>query len=314
MQRIVILSDYGGPVTQAEVRPYLYNLFSDRRILAMPGFVRKPLAFLISRLRARKAKQIYARIDGSPVNGTVSEICRSLNEEQDNLRFVPGFQYIRPFLKDVARRMEMTGGALVFPTFPHDSFSTYGSVRDAVRKAPSTRVAGPYYNDEQFLELLTESVRQVLDDWRPEDCVILCTAHSVPVSYVKRGDVYIDQVTQQVELLRERLPGYDIQLSYQSPLGPVEWVGPFLEDEVQRLAESGVRNLVVLPLSFTVDNSETLYELDMLIRDLAVTMGIEIYRRVPCLNNDAGFRRFLLDRAAAELEARKAGQDQEQPD
>ncbi len=314
MQRIVILSDYGGPVTQTEVTPYLYNLFSDPRILSVPGFVRKPLAFLISRLRARKAKKIYGMIDGSPVNRTVSEICRSLNDEQGNLRFVPGFQYIRPFLKDVARGMEITGGALVLPTFPHDSFSTYGSVRDAVRHAPATRVAAPYYNDGRFMDLLADSVRKTLEDWKPHDCVILCTAHSVPVSYVKRGDVYIDQVTGQVELLRKRLPGYDIQLSYQSPLGPVEWVGPFLEDEIRRLAESGVRNLVVLPLSFTVDNSETVYELDMLIRDLAVTMGIEQYRRVPCLNNDAGYRRFLLNRAIEELESDRLESVEDRPD
>ncbi len=314
MQRIVILSDYGGPVTQAEVTPYLYNLFSDPRILAMPGFVRKPLAFLISRLRARKAKKIYDMIDGSPVNQTVSEICRSLNEEQKSLRFVPGFQYIRPFLKNVARGMEMTGGALVLPTFPQDSFSTYGSARDAVADAPATTIAGPYYKDGRFLDLLSESLRSVLEDWQSDDCVILCTAHSVPVSYVKRGDIYIDQVTEQVELLRERFPGYDIQLSYQSPLGPVEWVGPFLEDEIRRLGEAGVRNLVVLPLSFTVDNSETLYELDMLIRELAVTMGIENYRRVPCLNNDPGFRKFLLEKATEELNAGNSRRAEQRPD
>ena len=304
MQRFVILGDYGGPVTDDQVRPYLKRLFSDPLILDVPGFVRAPLSTLISSLRARKARGIYRSIDGSPVNETVSGICRKLNEEQSALRFVPGFQYIEPLLFRVAQGLAMTGASrvLVLPTFPHDSFSTYGSMRDAVDGLPGIGVARPYFDDETFLGLLEKKIWETVGDWPTTETAIICTAHSVPVSYVDKGDVYVSQVEQQMEFLREKLNGYWVELAYQSPIGPVKWVGPFLEDRVKALADQGIKRLVVVPLSFTVDNSETCYELDMEVKALAGTMGITAYRRVPCLNDDPDFCRFLLRKAKAELE------------
>ena len=191
--------------------------------------------------------------------------------------------------------------SLVLPTFPHDSFSTYGSARDAVDGLPNVRVSCPYYDDDTFLDLLEDSIRRTLDDWTPGDTVILCTAHSIPVSYVEKGDAYVDQVKRQVGALRQRLSGFRLELAFQSPIGPVKWVGPFLEEKLKDIADDGTRQVVVMPLSFTVDNSETCYELDMEVRELAGTMGIDGYRRVPCLNNDPGFRAFLLKKAEQEL-------------
>ncbi|MCK5878478.1 MAG: ferrochelatase [Holophagae bacterium] len=303
MQPTVVLGDYGGPENLSRVRPFLYRIFSDRRIISLPSLVRLPLAFLISTLRNRKSCEIYSRIGGSPVNRTVSEMCRILNEKQSVLHFEPGFRYMAPFFREVVKEASREGPVLVLPTFPHYSFSSYGSMEDAATDLEGVRLVDPYYNNDTFAQLLYSRIRGVLEDLGPEPAAILLTAHSIPESTVRKGDPYITQVQEQAEGIRAQFPDLPVKLAFQSPLGPVKWVGPFLEESVQALARDGIRRLVVAPLSFTVDNSETLYELDMYLREFAGKMGMEQLDRVPCFNTDGGFLDFLLDYAGSQLKA-----------
>lgn len=301
MQSTVILADYGGPENLSKVRPFLYRIFSDRRIIGLAGFARWPLAFLISRLRSSKSKGIYSRIGGSPVNRTVSDMCRILNEKQTPVHFEPGFRYIEPFFHEVVKEAAGRGPVLVLPTFPHYSFSSYGSLEDAVKGLEGVRLVAPYYNNDTFTELLSVRINSVLEKSGPSAAAILLTAHSIPESTVRKGDPYISQVKEQAEWIRARFPGIPMKLAFQSPLGPVKWVGPFLEETVRALAKDGIRRLIVAPLSFTVDNSETLYELDLYLREFAGKMGVEQVDRVPCFNAHGDFLDFLLDYAGSQL-------------
>ena len=295
MQSTVVLADYGGPEKLSDVQPFLKRIFSDRRIIDLPTIFRLPLAFLISRLRSSKSREIYGKINGSPVNQTVSEMCRVLNEKQGFLHFEPGFRYAEPFFHETVKKAAENGRVLVLPTFPHYSFSSYGSLEDAVADLKNVRLAKPYYNNDTFSKLLSAKIRKILDEPGPGPAAILLTAHSIPKSTVLKGDPYIGQVKTQAAGIGAQFPDVPVRLSFQSPLGPVKWVGPFLEESVRVLVENGIRRLVIVPLSFTVDNSETLFELDLFLREFAGKIGIEQVDRVSCFNDDVPFLDFLLE-------------------
>lgn len=303
MQSTVVLGDYGGPERLSQVRPFLNRIFSDRQIINLPALVRLPLAFLISRLRIAKSREIYSRIGGSPVNRTVLEMCRILNEKQSAVYFEPGFRYMAPFFRDVVKEASMKGPVLMLPTFPHYSFSSYGSMEDAVTGLEGIRLVDPYYNNDTFTQLLSSRIRGALENSGPESAAILLTAHSIPESMVQKGDPYISQVKEQAEEIRTQFPDIPVKLAFQSPVGPVKWVGPFLEESVKTLVLDGIKRLIVAPLSFTVDNSETLYELDLYLREFAGKMGVEQLDRVPCFNTDGAFLDFLLDYSVSQLKA-----------
>jgi len=228
-------------------------------------------------------------------------MCRILNERQDQIRFEPGFRYIEPFFHEVVKEACTRGPVLVLPTFPHYSFSSYGSLEDAVEGLEGVRLAEPYYNNDSFAQLLSKRINRVLENPGPSAVAILLTAHSIPESTVRKGDPYISQVQEQAEGIRTRFPGVPLKLAFQSPLGPVKWVGPFLEETVSLLLKEGIKRLIVAPLSFTVDNSETLYELDLYLREFAGKIGMEQVDRVPCFNADGNFLDFLLDFAGSQL-------------
>ncbi len=308
MQSTVVLADYGGPENLSQIRPFLTRIFSDRRIIGLPAFLRLPLAFLISSLRSGKSREIYSRIGGSPVNQTVSDMCGILNEKQRDVHFEPGFRYMAPFFRETVREASKKGPVLVLPTFPHYSFSSYGSLEDAAAGLEGVRLAEPYYNNDTFTELLSVRIRKALEENSPLSPAILLTAHSIPESTVRKGDPYISQVKEQAEWIRAQFSDIPVRLAFQSPLGPVKWVGPFLEESVRALAQDGIRRLVVVPLSFTVDNSETLYELDLYLREFAGKMGIERVDRVSCFNTDSSFLDFLLDYTGSQLKGLESGE------
>ncbi len=307
MRPTVVLADYGGPESLSDVRPFLKRIFSDRRIIGLPAFLRFPLARLISRLRGGKSREIYRAIGGSPVNRTVSDMCRILNERQKDVRFEPGFRYMEPFFHKTVRKASERGPVLVLPTFPHYSFSSTGSLEDAIVDLTDVRISAPYYNNDRFLRLLSGRIRTELDKPGPTPAAVLLTAHSIPESAVRRGDPYISQVKEQAEWIRGQFPDVPMELSFQSPLGPVKWVGPFIEDSVRALAAAGMERLVVVPLSFTVDNSETLYELDLYLREFAGKIGVKQVDRVSCFNDDVSFLDFLSGYANKSLKAAEFG-------
>jgi len=308
VQPTVVLADYGGPENLSQIRTFLTRIFSDRRIIDLPAFFRLPLAFLISSLRSGKSREIYSRIGGSPVNQTVSDMCRILNEKQRDVHFEPGFRYMAPFFHETVREASKKGPVLVLPTFPQYSYSTYGSLKDAAADLEGVRLAEPYYNNDTFIDLLSTKIGSVLETPGSEPAAILLTAHSIPESIVRKGDPYISQVKEQAEEICARFSDIPVQLAFQSPLGPVKWVGPFLEESVRALAQDGIRRLVIAPLSFTVDNSETLYELDLYLREFAGKMGMERVDRVSCFNTDSSFLNFLLDYTGSQLKGMESGE------
>lgn len=304
-QRIgVLLFNLGGPEKLDDVRPFLFNLFSDPDIIRLPWRgLQKPLAWLIAAQRCKLSRGYYEKIGGgSPLRKITDEQARAL-EQALAARNIParayvGMRYWHPFLEDALdeiRRDQITD-LVVLPLYPQFSISTTGSSLNRMNAlisadgdaARRVSVIEKWHDDPSYLEALTASVREELLRFPVQDPLrihIVFSAHSVPVRYIDEGDPYLDQTQETVRSVMARL-GVDRphSLSFQSKVGPVKWLRPSTDEMIRKLAREGVSQVLLVPVSFVSEHIETLYELDILYRHVAEDVGIAHYRRVPALN------------------------------
>ncbi|MFL6277955.1 MAG: ferrochelatase [Blastocatellia bacterium] len=322
----VLLFNLGGPDTLEDVRPFLFNLFADPDIIRLPfRFMQKPLAWMISTQRYKKSCGYYEKIGGgSPLRRITDEQARALETALQsrgiNARAYVAMRYWKPFTEEALEQImrDEISHLVVLPLYPQFSVSTTGSslnrmnelIKERRYRLPRASVVCSYEDDEGYISALAASVAEKLAEFpNPGQTHILFSAHSVPVSYIKQGDPYLEQTERTVEMVMQRL-GKDrpFTLSFQSKVGPVEWLGPATDATVRRLAGEGVEQLLMVPVSFVSEHSETLYEMDLLYGELAAEVGIKDYRRVPTMNCRADFidaLARLVERALA-LEARSA--------
>src|SRR5689334_10773727 len=298
----VLLFNLGGPDTLDDVRPFLFNLFADPDIIRLPWrFLQKPLAWMISTQRYKKSRTYYEKIGGgSPLRRITDEQARaleaSLASRGIDARAYVAMRYWKPYTEEALEQIarDEIAHLVVLPLYPQFSISTTGSslnrmkvlVSDNGLRLPRTSVVCSYEDDEGYVSALAASVADELARFPdPASAHILFSAHSVPVSYIKQGDPYLEQTERTVELVMRRL-GKDrpYTLSFQSKVGPVEWLGPATDATVRRLAGEGVEQLLMVPVSFVSEHSETLYEMDLLYGELAAEVGIKHYLRVPTMN------------------------------
>ncbi|NOZ25593.1 MAG: ferrochelatase [Nitrospirae bacterium] len=307
----VVLLNLGGPDTLGAVRPFLYNLFSDRGIIPLgPAFMQRPLAWLISVLRAKKARDAYARIGGgSPLlritRQQADALMEALNEEGD-FRVYVGMRYWHPFIEDAVGQALKDGVRRLvgLSLYPHYSRATTGSTRerfdDAVVRAGIESVfVDSWYDHPLYVDALAGTIEEGLSGYDGDGVHLLFSAHSLPVSFIDDGDPYVDEIRGTVEAVVGRLrakAGISIpyHIGYQSRSGPVKWLEPSTEDVIVELAGKGVGSILVVPVSFVSDHVETLYEIDILYRGLAEQHGTDL-RRVPSLNTRPLFISALKD-------------------
>ncbi|HSB09471.1 MAG TPA: ferrochelatase [Blastocatellia bacterium] len=300
----VLLFNLGGPETLEEVRPFLFNLFSDPDIIRLPWRVlQKPLAWLISTQRYRLSRSYYEKIGGgSPLRRITDEQARALEQELARrgieARAYVGMRYWHPFLEDAIDqiRRDKIAHLIVLPLYPQFSISTTGSslnrmntlTEESGEAAARLSVIEKWHDDSNYIDSLANSIREELEVFPDEDpsrIHIVFSAHSVPVRYIEEGDPYLDQTQVTVRSVMERL-GTDQphSLSFQSKVGPVKWLRPSTDETIRNLAREGVSQVLLVPVSFVSEHIETLYELDILYRNVAEEVGIAHYRRVPALN------------------------------
>jgi len=300
----VLLFNLGGPETLDDVRPFLFNLFSDPDIIRLPWrALQKPLAWLISTQRHRLSRGYYEKIGGgSPLRKITDEQAAALEEALARrgitARAYVGMRYWHPFLDealDQIRRDQVTH-LVVLPLYPQFSISTTGSSLNRMNAVIKTNphdalklsVIEGWHDDPSYIAALTAAIKEELikfTDQGPSRIHIVFSAHSVPVRYIDEGDPYLDQTRETVRLVMEQL-GNDRphSLSFQSKVGPVKWLSPSTDETIRRLAREGVSQVLLVPVSFVSEHIETLYELDILYRHVAEEVGIAEYRRVPALN------------------------------
>lgn len=330
----ILLLNLGGPNCQADVEPFLYNLFSDPGIIRLPtylSFFQNILAWSISKLRSSKARAAYQRIGGgSPLlNYTVAQaegLTLSLwHRHQLHVRTYIGMRYWHPFTEDTLTQLQHDDihALVILPLYPHYSVSTTGSslriLKEEFQKPYYDRLSHTFivhwYTRPTYLRTLAQLIHQQLQAYTPKELTlgrlshkdhislhVLFSAHGVPKSYVTAGDPYQQQMEHCVSLLIQQLPkDINVHLSYQSRVGPVEWLTPYTDNVIPQLGREGVKNLVVVPISFVSDHIETLEEIDMEYKELAEEYGIVHWKRCPALNVEESFIDDLGDMVAETL-------------
>jgi ferrochelatase len=305
----ILLLNLGGPEQLEDVRPFLFNLFSDPEIIRLPvSWLQRPLAWLISTTRARKSQENYRQIGGgSPLRHITEEQAQALQEslrhKGHDAQVYIGMRYWYPFTEEAIARIKRDNveQLVILPLYPQFSISTSGSSFRLLEKIWNSdsdleriqhTVIDSWYDSPGYLQAMAQLIAQQLDQLDdPDDAHIFFSAHGVPLSYVEEaGDPYQKEIEACVELIMRTLnrPN-DYTLAYQSRVGPVEWLKPYTEDAIEELAGKGVKTLVVVPISFVSEHIETLQEIDMEYRELAEEAGIEHFHRVPALNTHPVF-------------------------
>lgn len=311
----VLLLNLGGPDKIEDVRPFLYNLFSDPEIIRLPiKAFQKPLAWLISTLRAKKSEENYREIGGgSPLRniteaqGTALE--KRLQELGQDAKIYIGMRYWHPFTEEAIAEIKRDGieELVILPLYPQFSISTSGSsfriIEEMWSQDPQLSkikytLIPSWYDNQGYLAAMADLIAQELDRFEhPENATIFFSAHGVPVSYVEEaGDPYQEEIEKCTTLIVQTLGrSNDYTLAYQSKVGPVEWLQPYTEDALTELGKQGIKDLAVVPISFVSEHIETLQEIDMEYRELAEEAGIENFYRVPALNTHPTFINSLAD-------------------
>ena len=314
----VVLLNLGGPDSPAAVRPFLRNLFTDPAILRVPGFLRGPLGRFIADRRVKAATENYAILGGrSPLLELTREQALAL---QATLAARPGppaemrcfvaMRYWHPFAAEAVREVAEWGAdeVVLIPLYPQFSTTTTGSSFDDWHAAAGkaglnlpTSALCCFHSDDDFAIATARIVREAWVKARAETpegtgLRVLFSAHGLPESIVKHGDPYQWQVERTVEavLARLDLPGLDQLVCFQSRATPQKWIGPSTDDEIARAGRDKVA-VLVCPIAFVSEHSETLVELDVEYRELAHEKGVPGYHRVPTQNADAAFIASLAE-------------------
>jgi ferrochelatase len=310
----VVLLNLGGPDSLDAVEPFLYNLFADPDIFRLPlGFLtQKPFARLIARRRAPEARHNYAAIGGrSPLldntRAQAEALATALRGDAKFEVFVC-MRYWHPLTDAVVAELQRKefSRVLLLPLYPQYSRTTTGSSVNEFRRAcarrgyrPAMRVVPPWHAQPDYLRAIVESIRTAagrLPDADPANVELLFSAHGLPKKIVAQGDPYQQQIEATYAALCAQLGWPRTTLCYQSRVGPLEWLRPYTEDVIKDKAAAGCRQMLVYPIAFVSDHSETLYELGIQYAELAKAAGIAHYRVVPALNAHP-----LLIRALAAL-------------
>ena len=319
-QTAVVLFNLGGPDSLKSVRPFLYNLFSDPEIIKLPiGFLTQKLfARLISRRRTKEAIKGYAAIGGkSPLlentQGQAIALQLALAEAADaehgvdNIDVHVCMRYWHPLSRKVVSELARQGYSrlVLLPLYTQYSATTTGSsLKDFMRECkhqkyrPEMITIDRWYQNAHYQQAIADTIINEVEKFPnpdPEQIELLFSAHGLPQKIVDAGDPYEKEIQETYEGARDKLGWPHTTLCYQSRVGPLVWLKPYTNDVIREKAAAGVKQILIYPIAFVSDHSETLYELSITYADLARSEGIENYRVVPALNDHPLLIRALRD-------------------
>lgn len=301
----IVLFNLGGPDSLASVKPFLFNLFYDPLIIRLPNPLRWVLAKIISFFRNNKAKNIYAQIGGkSPIlEETLAQrfvLSQKLkNVCKDKFEVFMCMRHWHPMAEEIANKIKNYSPSeiIMLPLYPQFSTTTTGSaIQDFTKNLikaykndhlPTLKNICCYPRSKGFIQAHAELIKQTID--KEQNYRILFSAHGLPIKIIKEGDPYKWQTEQSViEIVNELfIKDLDYRICYQSRVGPVEWLKPTTEDEIANCAKDN-KNVLIVPISFVSEHSETLVELDIDYKKLATEYNLK-YSRVPTLRINENF-------------------------
>ena len=286
MKRAVVLMNMGGPNNINEVQVFLKNMFNDKYILGIPQPIRALVAkFIISR-RLEEAKGNYELLGGmSPIVGHTKRLVRRLNNILDADVFYE-MRYTPPFASEVIEKIKDYDEIYAIPMYPHySSTTTKSSIENFTANAKKynlenkIKTIDSYFDDENYNKAIVERIKESLNGDNSNDFELVFSAHGLTQRTIDKGDLYQKHILENVKYARAELEKQNIKfkkihVAYQSRLGPMEWLRPYMEDKLKEIQN----NVIIYPISFTVDNSETQFELDIEYKEVADELGIKDYR------------------------------------
>ncbi|MDA9108105.1 ferrochelatase [Candidatus Pelagibacter sp.] len=310
MKKAVILFNLGGPDKIENVEPFLFNLFNDPAILNLPFILRYPLARLISNRRAPVAKKIYEELGGSsPILKLTREQSEALEVKLNQIEANNEYKCFivmrcwNPRANDVIKDVQLFNPEeiILMPLYPQYSAATSGSSikewKDVCKKNKyqiKTSTICCYPTDQNFINAHTKEITEKIKDLK--NFKLIFSAHGLPEKNIKKGDPYQWQVEQSVQKIVENLniENLDWVLSYQSRVGPLKWIGPSTEDIIIENSKIG-KHIVLVPIAFVSEHSETLVELDIEYKEIADANGCKNYTRVPALGINEDFIKAMSE-------------------
>lgn len=302
MKRAILLMNMGGPNNLDEVELFLSNMFNDKRIISAPKPIRSLIAKLIIWRRKEEAKQNYAALGGkSPIVDYTKALIADLEKHVDATVHMV-MRYTPPFASDVLQNLKHVDEIYAIPLYPHHSSTTTLSSLDDLREAvvkegitAEVKTIGEYYKHPDYIRSIIARIKETLGEEDPLDYELVFSAHGLPQKIIDKGDDYQRHIRYTLyharrALIEEGIDFHKTHLAYQSRLGPMEWIRPYLEDKLKSLSK---KRVIIFPIAFTVDNSETEFELDVEYREVAEEIGFESYRVAKAPNNHAAFVQCL---------------------
>ncbi|XP_053888304.1 ferrochelatase, mitochondrial [Malaclemys terrapin pileata] len=321
----ILMLNMGGPETLGDVHDFLLRLFLDKDLMTLP--VQNKLAPFIAKRRTPKIQEQYSKIGGgSPIKKwTVTQgegMVKLLDEMSPHTaphKYYIGFRYVHPLTEEAIEEMEKDGveRAIAFTQYPQYSCSTTGSSLNAIYRYYNKKGEKPkmkwsiidrWPTHPLLIQCFADHIQKELDLFPPEkrkDVVILFSAHSLPMSVVNRGDPYPQEVGATVQRVMEKLNfSNPYRLVWQSKVGPMPWLGPQTDETIEGLCKRGKKNILLVPIAFTSDHIETLYELDIeYAQVLANECGVENIRRAESLNGNPLFSKALADLVCSHIQS-----------
>lgn len=304
----VLLLNMGGPSSLYEVETFLTNMFYDPHILSIKNtFFRKMIANFIVSKRSEKSKKIYAAIGGkSPITQTTFALTQKLGQMDQSRIYTYVMRYTPPYSKMVLEDLKNKGveSIMLVSMYPqYSTTTTLSSITDIHTSLkeldyhPNIKMIDRFYQNDAFNDAILKDIQHSLKDRDSSEFVLILSAHGIPEKVVQKGDGYQKECEENLAIIKNKLRQNniifkDVILSYQSKVGPMKWIGPDTDQIIQKNKKN---KIIIYPISFTIDNSETEYELCIQYRKLAQEMGVKEYIVCPCLNDSDSFAKMILE-------------------
>ncbi|MBP6984966.1 MAG: ferrochelatase [Alphaproteobacteria bacterium] len=313
--KAVVIFNLGGPDKLDNVKPFLFNLFNDPAILSIPQPFRYLLAKLVSSRRNKKAQGIYSYLGGrSPIYPETQNQADALQKKLgSSYKVFICMRYWHPMMEDVIEDVLASNPEeiILLPLYPHYSFSTTGSFFEAWKNCmrekkidvPVKKICC-YPHENNFIQSCREVISKTVKECSiPPQARFLFSAHGLPQKNIINGDPYEEQIHITVNHILKDFPSIqDHVICFQSKVGPLKWLEPSTEQEIKRASEDGVP-VVIVPISFVSENSETLYELDYEYKTYAESLGINQYYRIPTLGYNTHYIESLASMVLSDYKA-----------
>lgn len=312
----VILSNMGGPDNIQAIPEYLENIFNDPDIIdiPLPIHLRKILVKYIVKKRSPKTEKIYQKIGGASPLTKITEIQAQklssyLNENSsEEFKIFIGMRYWKPFLTNTWQEIldQKFEQIIIFSQYPQYSTTTTGSIENLLKNllkksenfSGKVEIIKSYCDNSNYIQAIVNQIElEFSRTIKSNEFVdLIFSAHAIPLSRINKGDPYENEIEKTFLAVKKFLPkNVRMHKAYQSKLGPVKWLGPDIESVIADLARLGRKKIFIYPVSFVTDNSETVYEIDMLYRDFAHNAGIRDYYCFTALNTNPDFIKTMAE-------------------